>query len=113
MFANLLTPYLLLAVVAAYYLVPYLKTWRLSDIPSPGLASFTNFWLLLKARGGRRFNAVHDAHKKHGKMVRIAPHHISIADDSAIQAIYGHGNGFLKAYVLWWAVDYLVLTTAQ
>jgi benzoate 4-monooxygenase len=99
MFVNLLTPYLLLAVVAAYYLVPYLKKWRYTDIPSPSFAAFSNFWLLLKARSGGRFNAVHDAHKKYGKMVRIAPNHVSIADDSAIQAIYGHGNGFFKAYV--------------
>lgn len=97
--SNILTPYLLLALVAAYYLVPYLRKWRLHDIPSPGLAAFTNLWLLLKARGGRRFDAVHNVHKKYGKMVRIAPNHVSIADDDAIQIIYGHGNGFLKAYV--------------
>jgi benzoate 4-monooxygenase len=29
--------------------------------------------------------------------VRIQPNHVSVADDKAIPAIYGHGNGFLKA----------------
>lgn len=93
-------PYLLLALLAAYYLVPYLQLWRLHDIPSPSLASFTNLWLLLQARKGHRFLSVHEAHKKNGKLVRIAPRNISIADDAAIPIIYGHGNGFLKAYVL-------------
>lgn len=102
MIADLLSPYgayLLAALLAAYYLIPYLQRWRLADIPSPGLAAWTNFWLLLQARNGSRFLAVDDAHKKKGKIVRIAPNHTSIADDAAIPAIYGHGNGFLKAYV--------------
>ncbi|KKK16622.1 benzoate 4-monooxygenase [Aspergillus rambellii] len=101
MITSLISPigasYVLLGLLAVYYIVPYLQLWRLSDIPSPGLAGFTNFWLLLQARKGSRFIAVNDAHKKYGKLVRVAPRHVSIADDAAIQAVYGHGNGFLKA----------------
>lgn len=93
-------PFILLGLVVAYFLVPYLQRSHLRDIPSPGLAAFTNLWLLLQARRGRRFLAVDEAHKKKGKLVRIAPRHVSIADDNAIQSVYGHGNGFLKAYVL-------------
>ncbi|KAL4800358.1 cytochrome P450 [Aspergillus venezuelensis] len=89
--------YALLGLLAAYYVIPYLQTWRLSDIPAPGLAAWTNFWLLFQARKGERFLTVDKAHKKYGKLVRIAPRHISIADDAAINAVYGHGNGFLKA----------------
>ncbi|KAL4932887.1 uncharacterized protein BDV17DRAFT_279235 [Aspergillus undulatus] len=89
--------YALLGLLAAYYVIPYLQTYRLSDIPAPGLAAWTNFWLLLQARRGERFLTVDKAHKKYGKLVRIAPRHISIADDAAINAVYGHGNGFLKA----------------
>lgn len=92
-------PFIVVGLVVAYFLVPYLQRWRLRDIPSPGLAAFTNFWLLLQARQGKRFMSVDNAHKKYGKLVRIAPKHISIADDNAIPLIYGHGNGFLKAYV--------------
>ncbi|KAJ5581300.1 cytochrome P450 benzoate 4-monooxygenase [Penicillium hetheringtonii] len=90
-------PYILLGLAAAYYLLPYFQRWRLHDIPSPGLAAFTNLWLLFQARQGKRFISVDEAHKKHGKLVRIAPRHVSIADDAAINAVYGHGNGFLKA----------------
>ena len=100
---HLLTPQgaasALVGLLAFYYILPYLQTWRLRDIPTPSFAAFTNLWLLLQARQGRRFEAVHEAHQKHGKLVRIAPRHVSIADDAAINAIYGHGNGFLKAYV--------------
>lgn len=100
MITDLFTPYLLVALVAAYYIIPYLQKWRLRDIPAPGLAAFTHFWLLWQARSGDKFETIHKAHKKYGKMVRIAPNQVSIADDAAIPVIYGHGNGFLKAYVL-------------
>lgn len=91
---------ILLGLIAVYYVIPYLQRWHLHDIPSPRFAAFSNLWLLLQARRGRRFLKVDEAHKKYGKLVRIAPKHVSIADDAAIQAIYGHGNGFLKAYVV-------------
>lgn len=92
-----LAPYLAVGLVVLYYLVPYVQQWRLRDIPGPRVAAFTNLWLLMQARRGRRSLAVHEVHKKYGKMVRIAPNHISIADDAAIQPVYGHGNGFLKS----------------
>lgn len=92
-------PYFLLALLVGYYLLPYLQLWRLHDIPAPSVAGFTHFWLVLQARKGHRFLSVHEAHKQNGKLVRLAPRNISIADDAAIPVIYGHGNGFLKAYV--------------
>lgn len=57
---------------------------------------------MLQARRGRRYKSVDEQHKKHGKVVRIQPNHVSIADETAINAVYGHGNGFLKSYV--WVV---------
>ncbi|CAL5867132.1 uncharacterized protein PFLUO_LOCUS1344 [Penicillium psychrofluorescens] len=90
-------PYIALGLLVAYYLVPYIQRWRLHDIPAPSLAAFTNLWLLAQARQGKRFLSVDQAHKKYGTLVRIAPNHVSVADDAAIQTIYGHGNGFLKA----------------
>lgn len=92
----LLTPYTLLLVPILYFVLPYLRNWSIRDIPAPFPAAFTNLWLLWQARKGTRYLAVHEQHKKHGKFVRIQPHHVSVADDAAIPAIYGHGNGFLK-----------------
>jgi benzoate 4-monooxygenase len=94
---NLLSPWLVLALPVLFYLLPYLRNWSIRDIPGPIVARFSNLWLLWQCRNGRRFLAVDKAHKKYGTLVRIQPNHVSIADDEAIQAIYGHGNGFLKA----------------
>ncbi|KAI1813042.1 cytochrome P450 [Poronia punctata] len=81
-----------------YYLYPYLITHaHLRRIPAPFPAQFTNWWLLYACRRGKRYLVVDQVHKKLGKVVRIQPNHISIADDEAIPIIYGHGNGFLKS----------------
>lgn len=93
----LFSPYTAVALLVLYYLVPYLAKWHWIGIPAPFPAAWTNFWLFYQCRRGRRYQAVHDAHKKYGKFLRIQPNHVSIADDNAIQAIYGHGNGFLKS----------------
>ena len=95
--ALLLTPYTLLIIPFIIYILPYIRNFALIAIPGPLLARFTNLWLMYQCRHGRRYLAVDAAHKKHGKFVRIQPGHVSIADESAINAIYGHGNGFLKA----------------
>jgi benzoate 4-monooxygenase len=94
----LLTPYTAIGLLLAYYLIPYLLKARWIAIPAPFPAALTNFWLFYQCRRGRRFLAVHRAHEKYGKVIRIQPNHVSIADDDAIQTIYGHGNGFLKSY---------------
>lgn len=93
----ILSPWTLLVLPILYYVLPYLRNPSLAKCPSPFPAAFTNLWLLFAARRGKRYLAVDAAHKKYGKVVRIQPNHVSIADDNAIQTIYGHGNGFLKA----------------
>ena len=94
---NILTPYALLVVPVLFYLLPYIRNWSIRDVPGPFAARFSNLWLMLQARRGKRYLAVDAAHKKYGRLVRIQPNHVSVNDDKAIQAIYGHGNGFLKA----------------
>ncbi|KAF2705103.1 cytochrome P450 3A3 [Pleomassaria siparia CBS 279.74] len=94
---NLLTPYTLLLLPVLYYLLPYLRNWSIRDIPSPFPAAFSNLWLLYQARTGKRYLAVDAAHGKYGKLVRIQPNHVSIADKDAIPVVYGHGGGFLKS----------------
>lgn len=96
----LATPYVVLLIPLLYYVLPYIRNKSLASIPAPFPAQFTNLWLMWQCRHGRRYLAVDEAHKKYGKVVRIQPHHVSIADENAIQIIYGHGNGFLKRYAL-------------
>ncbi|KAJ4301963.1 hypothetical protein N0V88_002091 [Collariella sp. IMI 366227] len=91
-------PVTLLVAAVLYYVYPYLITYQhLRGIPAPFPAQFTNWWLLLVARRGDRYATVDKLHKKLGPVVRIQPNHVSIFDDEAIQIVYGHGNGFLKA----------------
>lgn len=81
-----------------YYLVPYYSTYgKLRGIPAPFPAQFSNLWLLYVCRRGKRYQYADEVHQKLGPVVRIQPNHVSIADDEAIQVIYGHGNGFLKS----------------
>lgn len=94
----ILTPWAIPVAVVIFFLVPYLTSnTTIRDIPGPFAAKFSALWLLLQARQGKRYKSVDEAHKKWGKLVRIQPNHVSVADESAINAIYGHGNGFLKS----------------
>lgn len=87
-----------LGVVAASYLYAYLVTnGALRGIPAPPGVQLSSLWLLLAARRGSRYRAVDEAHRRLGAVVRIHPNHVSVADDGAIAAIYGNGNGFLKS----------------
>lgn len=97
-FSFLLTPYSLIILPFIFYLLPYLRSHAIRDIPSPLLAAFSNLWLLYQCRRGRRFAAVDDAHRKYGQLVRIQPNHVSVADNEAISVIYSHGGGWLKRY---------------
>jgi len=93
-----LTPWSIPIALVLFWVIPYLTSnTGIRDIPGPFAAKFSSLWLLLQARQGKRYLSVNAAHKKYGKLVRIQPDHVSIADDSAIQEIYGHGNGFLKS----------------
>lgn len=92
------TPVVAVAAAALFLLYPYFVTHRgLRHIRAPFPAQFTNLWLLSVCRRGNRFQVMDELHKKLGTVVRIQPNHVSIADDDAIQIIYGHGNGFLKS----------------
>ena len=91
-----LSPYILLLPLPLYYILPYLRARALIKIPGPRIAAFSNLWLLYQCRLGRRYLAVDAAHKKYGKVVRIQPNHVSIADPDAIGVIYSHTGGWLK-----------------
>ncbi len=87
-----------LVAIVAYYAYTYFVTYsHLRDVPAPFPAQLTNWWLLYVCRRGKRYLIVDEVHKKLGTVVRIQPNHISVADDEAIQIIYGHGSGFLKS----------------
>ncbi len=82
--------------VTTQVFLPFFTNWHAAFVPGPFLAKFTDLWLLLQAKRGNRYEVVHALHKKHGKFVRLAPNHVSIADHEALQAVYGHSTGTLK-----------------
>lgn len=87
------------ACLIIYYIHPFCTTYRhLSRVPGPLIAKFSNIWVGFSARRGQKFAAVDRAHRKYGKIVRIGFNHVSIADERALNVVYGHGNGFLKEY---------------
>lgn len=80
-----------------YYILPYFTTYRrINKVPGPFSAKFSNIWIGLSARSGQKYAAVDWAHRQYGKVVRIGFNHVSIADETALNIVYGHGNGFLK-----------------
>ena len=80
-----------------FYVLPYFTTYKsLQDIPGPWTARFSNIWLALQAKKGKKYAAVDAAHRKYGPVVRGGYNHVSIANERALQVVYGHGNGFLK-----------------
>ncbi|CRG86957.1 hypothetical protein PISL3812_03970 [Talaromyces islandicus] len=86
-----------LLLLVCSYLFSYFVTYKhLSGIPSRFPAQFTNLWAFWITYTGNSVRGVHKLHLDKGKIVRIKPNHVSIADDSAIQMIYGHGNRLLK-----------------
>ena len=94
---KLLSPWLLLLVPVLYFVLPYIRNWQIQDIPGPLFAKFTNLWYMYECRKCRRYYTVYKCHEKYGKLVRITPNQVSIADPDAIPVVYGHGTGFLKS----------------
>ena len=99
MLLSLFSPYTLFLLPLLFYLLPYLRNQSLLNIPGPLIARFSNLWLLLQSRRGRRYLAVDAAHKKYGQLVRIQPDHVSVADPEAIPIIYSHTGGWTKRFV--------------
>jgi cytochrome P450 len=68
----------------------------LRRFPAVPIASLTNAWNFIHQLLSTRTVAVHDAHMKYGKIVRIGPKHVSMATPQAVKDIYGHGTPATK-----------------
>ncbi|KAH9839883.1 cytochrome P450 [Rhodofomes roseus] len=95
-------PLLLLAVLpAAFILVRVITYFKdasgLRSYPGPFLAKFTDAWMFWVVSHNRWSSAVDEMHRKHGPFVRLAPNYVSISDPKALDAIYGHSAGLMKA----------------
>ncbi|KAJ3895324.1 cytochrome P450 monooxygenase [Lentinula edodes] len=90
----------IVGVLFTHILLPYLLdpySLRRLSIPGPRTAALSDLWLGYHSAKGHRSEVVHALHEKYGRIVRIAPNHVSIASPDALQTIYAHGNGALKS----------------
>ncbi|KAI1380425.1 cytochrome P450 [Hypoxylon crocopeplum] len=89
-----LTFFLGICLLTARLLHAYL---RLSSIPGPFFARLTDLWRF-RAQNSRGYSAaLVKLHKKHGKLVRIGPNHISISDPDAVPIVYSTNPVWVKA----------------
>jgi hypothetical protein len=77
--------------------------YRLSQIPGPLLAKFTDLWRLLKVKRGDCHDTYLALHERYGDLVRIGPNCVSISKPDMIPIIYGIQKGFVKSdfYTVW------------
>lgn len=86
----------LLPLYALYVVYEHL-TSSLRNIPTAHpTAPFSSLWILSKTLKGQRNRSIHEAHLKHGPIVRLGPEEISINDPALVKAVYSAGSGFDK-----------------
>lgn len=86
---------LAIALLALSYLLNRTKP-GLRSIPGPRLAAYTKLWRLYDVYKGSSHLTAIALHAQHGKLVRIAPNVISVADPEEIPKIYGIKGEFTK-----------------
>ncbi|GAW16695.1 hypothetical protein ANO14919_061320 [Xylariales sp. No.14919] len=95
-----LLAYGLVFSAVAWFLSPIVEYIRdkkgLRQFPSPPVAAHSALWRMYHNLRWKHYAAVHDAHKRLGAHVRIAPNHVSILTPEAPNEIYGHGANMLK-----------------
>lgn len=100
---NLISIYTVLAAVSCYIVVTICKHLLspLRGIPGPFAARFSTLWYLYRSYRGNFHLENIDLHRKHGRIVRIAPGSYSISDPD--KAVYGVGSRFPKGgwYQAW------------
>jgi cytochrome P450 len=69
----------------------------LARFPGPRLASVTGLWRLYHITIGDWSEIILDLHQRYGRIVRLAPNELSVVDESAVKALYGHNTAAIKS----------------
>jgi hypothetical protein len=96
--------YVALATTILLFLSSIIRSYhRLSQIPGPLLAKFTDLWRLLTVKHGASHDTYVAMHEKYGNLVRIGPNCVSVSGPDTIPMIYGIQKGFVKSdfYTVW------------
>lgn len=87
----------ILATLLALHLLINRFTRNLSRVPGPFLNSISVLPRIISVYSGRSHLDDAALHGKYGKVVRVAPHVLSVADLSAVDQIYGISTSFYKS----------------
>ncbi|KAI5199054.1 cytochrome P450 [Aureobasidium subglaciale] len=68
----------------------------LAQFPGPRLAAISGLWQIWHYAIGDWTEVILELHQKHGKIVRLAPNELSVVDEEAMRALYGHGTTAIK-----------------
>ncbi|ODA81557.1 hypothetical protein RJ55_00057 [Drechmeria coniospora] len=93
-------PSLCIAVATGMLLVHLTRCLRspLRKVPGPTASLFTSFVLKWNELNAQRTSYVHQLHKKHGPVVRLAPNEVSFTSWPALKEIYcSGGSGYDKS----------------
>ncbi|KAI4728001.1 cytochrome P450 [Aureobasidium sp. EXF-10728] len=69
----------------------------LARFPGPPLASITGLWRFWHYAIGDWSEIILGLHQKYGRIVRLAPNELSVVDESAMKALYGHNTAAIKS----------------
>jgi hypothetical protein len=88
-----LTIWLLLLLVLYRFIVSPNFISPLSKIPHAHWSSgISSFWILWIRYSSKEISTIHEAHKKHGPVIRLAPNEISVnCVKGGIQTVYAGG----------------------
>ena len=70
----------------------------LRRIPGPWLASISSIWRFAVVWRQDMPATSIKLHARHGPLVRIGPHHVSVADPEAVKIIYGADSRYQKVW---------------
>lgn len=88
---------LALTLGCCFLIVRLLNSYRrLSHLPGPIAAKFTDLWRFRSQNSKGHAKRLVALHKRHGKLLRIGPNHVSISDPSAIPIVYSTNPTWLK-----------------
>lgn len=86
----------LLSAIIAHLVHNYVKRglWR---VPGPWLRGISSLPRILSVYNSNSHDGDIQLHRRYGKIVRLAPNLLSIADPAEINQIYGIGTSFYKS----------------
>lgn len=85
-----------LIIAILFRIILNIQRLRASKIRGPFLAAVTSFWRYRHMQSPKWSEELDQLHKKYGKLVRLGPNFVSVADAAALPVIYGTSSAWIK-----------------